>query len=117
MLGTAFPHFLSSLEHSFNWEYVIFTSSSLATVGGLAIYFTVADGPYRKPATAIKPSAFLSVFNNKPFRGASFGYFGHMWELYAFWTFVPIIMKFNPLHTGADLSVSLWHFTQLELEP
>ncbi len=31
--------------------------------------------------------------SNNNFRIASFGYFGHMWELYAFWTFVPVIIS------------------------
>lgn len=111
VLGTSFSHFLSSFDHSLNWVYVIYATSALAIIGGFAIYAFVPDGPYRKPAKAIKPSAFFSVFNNRPFRGAALGYFGHMWELYAFWTFVPLIIaNFNSNHSSVDLPISSWSF-------
>jgi predicted MFS family arabinose efflux permease len=32
------------------------------------------------------------MFAKPDFRAASFGYFGHMWELYAFWVFVPFMI-------------------------
>jgi predicted MFS family arabinose efflux permease len=66
--------------------------------------------PSKLAATKNKfyPKAFLFVFNSKDFRAAAFGYFGHMWELYTFWTFVPLILlRFNQTH---QLNISLWSF-------
>lgn len=93
VLGTALPHLIKSLSVGFPWQTVIYTSSGLSVFGGLLIYFFVADGPFRKPSLNINLSHAFAGFKNVNFKVAAFGYFGHMWELYAFWAFLPIILK------------------------
>lgn len=110
VLGTAFPHFLKSIP-AFPWHYVIYATSLLAAFGGLAMYLLVPDGPYRKPSQQIKFSGFLSGFKNANFRASAFGYFGHMWELYAFWVFVPVILTAYQSHYPAvQLNIPLLSF-------
>ena len=72
---------------------------------------TIPDGPYRKPGNKLDLSAFFSVFNYKGFRSAAFGYFAHMWEVYAFWAFVPVILKtYTVEHSAAAFNIPLWSF-------
>lgn len=112
VLGTAFPHLLASLPGSLPWKGVLITTSVLATIGGTILMLTVPDGPYRKAGASIKPSAFLHVFKEKKFRNASIGYFGHMWELYAFWAFVPVILEsYNSLYLESQFNVPLLSFS------
>ena len=111
VLGTAFPHLLKVSSQSIDWRLVIYITSALSALGGLLIYLFVPDGPNRKPAQEIQLSSFFQVFKNTPFRAAAFGYFGHMWELYTFWAFVPImIATFNVDAGSSALDVSLWAF-------
>ena len=111
VLGTAFPHLLKVSSQSIDWRLVIYITSALAALGGLLIYLFVPDGPNRKPAQEIQLSSFFQVFKNTPFRAAAFGYFGHMWELYTFWAFVPIMfVTFNVDAGSSALDVSLWAF-------
>lgn len=93
VLGTAFPHLLKDLTHLYPWENAIIITSVLAAFGGFIMFLFVPDGPFRKPSQKTNVFAFFKIFHHKEFRAAAFGYFGHMWELYAFWTFVPIILK------------------------
>lgn len=92
VLGTAFPHLIKFLGQSAPWNYVIIATSTLAASGGLLIGFGVPNGPNRIAAQGVDLSACFKVFRKPTFRAAAFGYFGHMWELYAFWAFLPIVL-------------------------
>jgi MFS family permease len=111
VLGTAFPHFLKSVAIKFDWEFVILITSGLAILGGFLVYFFVPVGPYRKPFQKLVGSSLFSGFNDKEFRVAAFGYFGHMWELYTFWAFVPVMVaSYNEFYSKAVLNVSFLSF-------
>lgn len=111
VLGTALPHLLKDICGTLPWVYVIATISILAVLGGLLMYLLVPDGPHRKTSNKLELSAFATIFKNEKFRHSAFGYFGHMWELYAFWAFVPFILTaFNAANQTKGLNVPLWSF-------
>ena len=111
VVGTAFPHLAKGITGTFPWKFVLVLTSTLAVLGGLLMLTMVPDGPYRKPGNKLDLSAFFDIFRNRKFRSASFGYFGHMWELYAFWAFVPIILKtYSMEHSEAVFNIPLLSF-------
>lgn len=111
VLGTAFPHLLKALTQGVSWYVVIFITTGCAVAGGLMIGGFVPDGPYRKKVTQPDFRAFFSVFKKPDFRAAAFGYFGHMWELYAFWAFVPaLLVSYLQAHPRTEYPVSLTSF-------
>lgn len=111
VLGTAFPHLLKVFGTDFPWKNIIMTISILAIFGGILILF-LGDGPHRKQSQQFNFKAFFTVFKNQKFKKAAFGYFGHMWELYTFWAFVPIILKlFFVGKTSTVFNPSLLSFT------
>ncbi|NOT94489.1 MFS transporter [Ferruginibacter sp.] len=110
VLGTSFPHLLKSITAQLPWKYVVISISILSAMGGLIMLLFVADGPYRKPGQQLKLTAFLTGFKSKNFRSAAIGYFGHMWELYSFWTFVPVMLAVHKNYYHSQLNVSLFSF-------
>jgi MFS family permease len=93
-LGTALPHALRLIGATWKWQYVIVSSSTLAALAALLIYVQ-GDGPHlalRKGIPGARTGAVLGAFASRDFRAAALGYFGHMWELYAFWTIVPLLI-------------------------
>jgi len=93
VLGTAFPHLLKSMPRELPWKLVLAATSALCLAGGTLLLLAVPDGPYRRTGQRPEWKAFFKVFHRPDFRAASFGYFGHMWELYSFWAFVPVFLS------------------------
>lgn len=111
VIGTAFPHFLKNITETISWKSVLIATSSIALFGGVLMLTLVPDGPYRKAGKKLNLLAFSRVFRNPEFRSSAYGYFGHMWELYAFWTFVPIILtSYKARYTQFDFNISIWSF-------
>jgi MFS family permease len=99
-LGTALPHATRLLGAQWPWQAVILVSSGLALLAALAVG-TLGDGPHLKRRAAghgVRFGGVFAAFRAPAFRASAFGYFGHMWELYAFWTLVPMLV----LRTGLD---------------
>ncbi|TGE17354.1 MFS transporter [Hymenobacter elongatus] len=104
VLGTALPHLLRWLTAGFAWQAVVLATSGLACGGGLLLWLLVPDGPFRRPGSRLQFSAVRAVWRHRPFRQAACGYFGHMWELYTFWAFVPLLLAtYSRLHPGGSV--------------
>ena len=102
-LGSAFPFLLRRISQP--WQALLWETSALAATGGLLVGFGVPNGPHRKAGAKWEPSVLFTLFESPAFRGAAFGYFGHMWELYAFWTWCPVVWEAY-LSTSTAESVS-----------
>ena len=87
-LGSAFPHLLAFIGASLPWRLLIAASSVLALAGALIVAIGVSDGPHVSASAPFDRHALRVVLRSRGTRLAMLGYFGHMWELYAMWTWM-----------------------------
>lgn len=107
-LGTALPHGLRLAGAGWSWQVTILLSSLLATLAAVLI-FRLGDGPHlkrRHDAPPLRLGRVLLAFAERDFRASAFGYFGHQWELYAFWTLVPALVVLSGLAEPATRGIS-----------
>lgn len=111
VLGTALPHLIRGLDQSLPWQTVMLSVSAIAALGGLLMYVLVPDGPFLVGGATFDPRSLATIFRSAGFRASSFGYFGHMWELYAFWAFVPpILVAYAARTANLSFNISLLAF-------
>jgi MFS family permease len=87
-VGSAFPHLLAAASAAIPWRVLMLLASTLAIVGGAIVRAFVRDGPYVAATAPFDPAAAIRVFAGRDTRRATLGYLGHMWELYAMWTWI-----------------------------
>lgn len=111
VLGTAFPHFLKGFNTNYSWKFVLYATSSLSILGGLMMLIFVPKGEFSSVGKKIDFKAIVKGFSIKNFRKPALGYFGHMWELYTFWAFLPaLILTYKTKHNLLEINVSQWSF-------
>ncbi len=96
-LGSALPNLLNGLG-GVHWPRVIIATSTLTLAGGMLAAFAGHDGPYPFPSAEFNPREGLRLFANRGVRLATLGYFGHMWELYAMWTWCAVFFGDAIIH-------------------
>ncbi len=92
VLGNALPFGLRALGAQWSWQAVMLAVAAVAAGGGVLMAVFVPDGPHLAPAARITPRALGVIWHDPKVRASAFGYFGHMWELYAFFVLIPAIV-------------------------
>ncbi len=89
--GTALPHLFNYLG-GLAWPPVIVATSLAALVGAMLMLWRVKDGPHLGARSPFNPRAVAHLVRTRGVVLASAGYFGHMWELYAMWTWIGLYL-------------------------
>ncbi len=105
-IGSALPHLLKVLGNP-DWREMMITASISSLIAGLICLIYVKDGPYFARGAKFDWRVVGRAFSDQGVRLANFGYLGHMWELYAVWTWIPIFL-FESFRESGLASASAW---------
>ena len=97
--GSAGPHLLKVIGRP-DWQSVMLTASACSVLASLICILFVTDGPHLSSGARFNWRYAGNALRHPGIRLANFGYLGHMWELYAVWTWVPIFLLESFRHSG-----------------
>jgi MFS family permease len=101
-VGSASPHLVNALGGVNAWRPVLYVAAAMAALGAIIGAWFLAEGPLRTASPRFDWRYSRRIATDRPLLLANLGYLGHMWELYAMWTWLPAFLVASFARRGVD---------------
>ncbi len=112
------PYLLNALP-DVGVDGLLLTASAGAVLAAVLVWTSYHDGPHAFPARPFSWALAGAIVRERPWRLATGGYLGHMFELYSFWSWIPAAlaaseaMRASPDGPASRATISLLTFAAI----